>query len=331
MDSRTRLRHTLSFERGCVPPRYESEFSDDVVRAWRNRGCLDHRSPEEFFGLDPREQLGITWRRSGGEKAPIESKADLDSFRHAYDPASADRLPEDFREKTDRWRTRDFAVFGAPWNEGFLQVIGVSDSDSLRRALVALCEQPKLVAGAMEHYADYLEALLEKVLPAVALDYAVFYEPIACNKAPVVSPSCYARFVLPALRRVVSILDRHGVAFRFIWTAGQVRPLIPLWLDAGINGLHLNQGSLAGIAYGDLRAEFGKNLLLWGGVNWQAIVAGPEVLDAFLDNQVRPLLETGGYIPHMDDTVRAYMPFESFAHYRRRLDAVIAEVCGGRG
>ncbi len=76
-----------------------------------------------------------------------------------------------------------------------------------------------------------------------------------------------------------------------------------------------------------MRRRFGPELRLFGGVNWQAALAGPAALDVFLRSEVRPVLEEGGMVPYLDDTVRVYMPYDTFCAYRARLDALVAEVC----
>ncbi len=328
MNSRLQLRQTLSFSKELPPPRYESEFSEDVIHVWKAQGRLGHLSPEEHFRLDRREALPVEWRRKRDEKLVLESESALESFRGAYDAACAERLPEDWGERLSRLRRRDFALSITPWNEGFLQVIGISDWNSFHRAILLLYDQPSLIEAAMAHYAGYLEAMLDCVLAESRLevDYAVFYVPIASNHSPVVSPRTYARLALPAIRRVVKQLDRYGIAFRFVWTTGQVRPLIPLWLDAGINGLVITQAGAIGLSYVGLRREFGSQLRFFGGIDWRALMQGPSAIDEVLDRTARPLLEEGGYIPHLDDTVRGCIPFDSFSYYRQRLDALVAEI-----
>ncbi|MDK1021359.1 MAG: uroporphyrinogen decarboxylase family protein [Candidatus Hydrogenedentes bacterium] len=277
--------------------------------------------------MDPRESLGIRWRRHPRQRQSIvDDEASLDAVLREFDAGDPRKFPANWDVRVRGWQDRHFALFASPWNEGLLQVIGISGGESLRRALVGLCERPHLAKAAMDRYADYVEGLLVRALSKVKLDYAVLYEPIASNHAPVISPAMYECFALPALRRVVECLEGHGVEFRFMWSAGQVNSLIPLWLDAGINGLILNQAGQAGITYGALRREFGPELLFFGGVDWRSVVKGPETTDMFLEREVRPVLEEGGYIPHLDDTVRAYMPFDHFRHYRRRLDALVDEV-----
>lgn len=328
MDSRSRLLATLSFAHDLPPPRYESEFSEEVIEAWRRRGDLADCTPEKYFRLDRREDLPIEWRRPRYERRVVDSAAEFRRFRRAFDPRRGGKLPRGWRRRVEGWRERDHALWAAPWNEGLLQVVGVSDWGSFARSMLLFRDDPALVEAAMDHYAGYLEALLDRILPAVRPDYALFYEPIASHHAPVISPEDYARFALPALRRVVACLERHGVRYRFVWTSGRVVPLVPLWIEAGVNGLAIRQAAAAGISYLELRSEFDARLRFFGGVDSRAVAAGPEALKRVLARAVRPLLEEGGYVPHLDDTVRAEIPFEGYRCYREKLDALVAEVFG---
>lgn len=326
MDSRTRLRETLRFSTKVAPPRYESEFSDEVISAWRQQGVLDEKSPEACLRLDTWDTAPVEWRRNNDEKKIVHNETELEEFVQAYDLQRKDRLPQDWPARVATWRGRDSALAIDPWNEGFFQVIGIRDGATLAQALTLLCERPDLAEAQMHHYADYLVALLDRILADTDVDLAVFYEPIASNHGPVISPETYRRFVTPGLRRVVACLDRHGVAFRFIWSAGRVAPLIPEWLDAGVNGLMLHRSAECGMPYAQLRREYDRSLRFFGGVSWHAVMEGPPALDAELERNVRPVLEQGGYVPHLDDTVRGYMSFDRYRCYRERLDALVGKV-----
>jgi hypothetical protein len=321
MNPRTRLQQTLSGD-PCAPPRYESEFSDEVIQKWRAEGHLDTRSPEEFFGLDCRECIDIVWRAIPDEKGPLEKEAYLETLRAAYNPEDPARFPADWQARCEAWRDRDCGLFAEPWEEGLFQVFGIADGDSLKTALCALRERPALAEAAMDHYAFYLERMIERLLQDVQPDFVMLYEPIASNHAPVISPAEYARFAGPALRRICARLETLGVRHRIVWTAGAVTPLIPVWLDAGVNGLYVNQAGQAKVSYPALRREYGLELCLLGGIDWRAVVEGPSPTDHVLESVVQPLLEKGGYIPYLDDTIRDYMPFEHFLYYRQCLDAL---------
>ena len=328
MDSRARLRAMFSYTEGVAPPRYESEFSDEAVQAWRQQGVLDERIPERCLGLDYREDLGIDWRRVGADKAALRSTDALEELRGAYKPDPNKRHPEGWQDRISKWRDRDYALHITPWHEGFFQVIGISNGISLTQVFSALCECPEFAEAAMDHYAGYLEAMLGTILDEVDVDYAVFREPIASNHGAVISPEMYERFAMPALRRVVACLESHGITSRVMWTAGAVQNLVPLWLDAGVNGLFVNQSGQAGVSYRELRKRFGPELRLFGGIDWRVAMDGPLALDPYLEREIRPVLEQGGYVPYLDDTVRGYMSFDTFRRYRDRVDALIDTVYG---
>ena len=326
MSIREQFLELLRFSGRVPPPRYESEFSDEVIQAWRSQGVLDERTPEAFFGLDAHESLPVEFGRRSKEKLVVQSEADLPAFRRRYDPSRSDIFPADWNTRLEAWHRRDFPLAFDPWNDGFFQIIGIRDGATLGLALSLLCEKPALAEAQMEHYTGYLETLIDRVVADVVPDYALFYEPIASNHGAVISPEMYRRFVWQPLRSIVDRLERHGVAFRFMWTAGRVTPLIPLWMDAGINGIALNRGAECGIGYARLRTEFGSSLRLLGGIDWRSVMEGPHSIDAILERDVRPLLEQGGYIPHLDDTIRSYMPFDHFRYYRERLDHMLQQM-----
>lgn len=326
MDSRTRLHQTLSGA-ACTPPRYESEFSDAVLEKWRAEGHLDARTPEEHFGLDRRDCIDIAWRAIPDEKGPLDKETDLEALRAAYDPGDPARFPKNWQTQCETWRKRDHALFAEPWEEGLFQILGIADGDTLKTALCALRERPDLAEAAMDYYAFYLEALIERLLRDVQPDFVMLYEPIASNHGPVISAAEYTRFAGPALRRVCDCLERHGIHHRIVWTAGAVTPLIPAWLDAGVNGIYVNQAGQAGVSYPALRREYAQKLRLLGGIDWRAVVQGPLQTDKILESVVKPLLEDGGYIPYLDDTIRDYMPFEHFLYYRQRLNHLTNTLC----
>ncbi len=321
MNSRERLHATFHFHRSCPPPRYEAEFHDDVRKAWKRQ--LGRRSIEDAFQLDREEEVPIQWAPPSDYKSIPDTDTELATFRSLYDSLRPALLPRDWKHRLHDWRHRDYALTASPWDEGLFQILGVRDWPTLQRALALLCENPGRVDTVMDHYTVYLESLIDFVLGQVQADLAWFYEPIASNHAPVISPDWYARFSISSLRRITDRLDHHGIRFRILWTTGRIHDLIPLWLDAGINGLLITQTADSHVSYLDLRRRFGPELLLIGGINTQAILQGPAAIDSVLRDSVQPLLAQGGYIPHLDDRVRPPMPFENYQYYRTRLNALL--------
>jgi len=265
VNSRQQFKDTLTSLNLSVPPRLESDFAPDVLASWKNQGLLNGHSIEDFFQIEHRENVPVNWSRLGDKRHVTESQAGLENFRRVYDPASPARLPENWGGLLRHWRGRDFPLRVSPWDEGLLQIIGITEWTSFYQAIMLIFENPRQVEAMMEHYADYLETFLDRILAEVEIDYAVFYEVIASNTSLVISPQMYARFALPALRRVVACLERHGVAIRLVWTTGKVEPLIPLWLEAGINGLLVTQTAASGSITWSCGASSAGNCASWAG------------------------------------------------------------------
>ncbi len=306
------------------PPMLEAQIAVETVDAWRTQGLPPDVSPHEYFRLDERQRVPLTTSRV---QRGMEVVTDLRSARRAAEWYSKKRqlYPPDWRRARKSIRASQNLVYGDPYARGFFQEMGVSDWPSLQAVLLALSDEPGAAELLMSTYADFLVELIEREYPGLEIDCLVYNEPIAYPKAPVLSPSMYRRFVLPCLHRVVKAGRRVGIGEHVIWTAGGVRPLIPLWLEAGINGLWIGHAAAAGIDYAQLRREFGPGISLWGGIDSRALSGGREAIDGEIA-RISPLLCTGRYIAMLGDTVRPETPFDAYAYYRRRIENVCSRI-----
>jgi uroporphyrinogen decarboxylase len=163
------------------------------------------------------------------------------------------------------------------------------------------------------------------VLAKVSVDYAALYEPIASNAGPVVSPAMFERYAIPGYRRVIDLLVRHGVPLRILCTAGgDLRPLLPSLLDAGINGLWISSITSAGMEYRALRREYGPEVALIGGIDSTALLRGGAAVRQAVEETVPALLDEGRYLPCLDDRPRDDTPFAMYANYRELLAEIAA-------
>jgi uroporphyrinogen decarboxylase len=95
------------------------------------------------------------------------------------------------------------------------------------------------------------------------------------------------------------------------------------WLEEGVNIMFpLEVG--AGADPRAWRKEFGKALRLRGGIAKEPLVRGKAAIDTELD-RVRPLLEQGGYIPHLDHLVPPDIPYSNYCYYLERKRKLIGK------
>jgi uroporphyrinogen decarboxylase len=203
---------------------------------------------------------------------------------------------------------------------GLLQMLGVGDWHTLVAACEALVRRPREVEALMERTFDFHCECLDRVLSRVSVDYASLYEPIASNAGPVVSPEMFRRFSLPGYRKVIELLRRHGVPLRILCTTGgDLSSLLPMLLDAGINCLWISNIVSVNMEYSKLRQEYGPEVALIGGIDAESLSRDETAVRRTVMETVPPLLESGRYLPCLDDRPRANTSFSLYSCYRALL------------
>jgi uroporphyrinogen decarboxylase len=94
---------------------------------------------------------------------------------------------------------------------------------------------------------------------------------------------------------------------------GNVMSLIPVWLEAGINVLWPLECQ-SGMDVLKVRKAFGRDLVLFGGIDKRTLVPGGEAMRREVD-RVMPLVEDGGYIPELDHGVPPDVPWANFCEF----------------
>lgn len=320
-ESRRRFREYMAGKPVDRPPRFESQIPEETIDAWRKQGLPQDVSPHEYFGLDERDRVPVRTSRIDLGVKPV---TDMRSARRAakrYSSDILDQYPPAWPAARKDLQSADKVIYADVYPRGFLQEMGVKDSVTLTATFMGLCDEPKAAELVMGKYTEFLVEVIRKRYRGLDIEYFFYSEPIASQKAPVMSPRMYRRFALTCLTRLVHEGRQLGVREHVLWTAGGVRPLIPLWIEAGINGLWIGHAAAAGIDYADLRREYGADISLWGGLDNRMLYHGADAVAKEVD-RISPLLSSGRYIPMVDDTIRPQIEFATYAHYRRRLNDV---------
>jgi hypothetical protein len=301
-------------------PYFDLEPDDDTLKRWRRQGFPRWRSFTAYFQLEPHHDVGPMLRSYPFYRKAPDILTDPTAFDGHYDPDQRSRYPRDLLQKCKRLRRKGRVLYVNASGGGLLQMLGVGDWASFEAVCEALIRTPRQVAALVEKITDFYCICLERVLSKVSVDYASFYEPIAANRAPVISPAMFERYALPGYRKVLGLLDRHDVPLRILCTTGgNLGPLLPPLIDAGINGLWISNIRSAGMAYKRLREQFGPDIALIGGIDATALAKGPAAVKTAVDTTVPELLQSGRYLPCLDDRPRSNIPFANYQLFRRLL------------
>ncbi len=127
-------------------------------------------------------------------------------------------------------------------------------------------------------------------------------------------------------KKVMDFARAHGVELAWCDTDGDVRGLLPLFLEAGCNITGPCEVA-AGMTPVDLRRRFGKAQRMIGGLDKREIARGRDAIDAELARNL-PVLREGGFVPAIDHSVSSDISFDTYRYFIDALRKALVE--GGR-
>jgi uroporphyrinogen decarboxylase len=102
-------------------------------------------------------------------------------------------------------------------------------------------------------------------------------------------------------------------------TGGDLSSLLPMLIDAGINGLWISNIMSAEMEYSKLRQAYGPDVALIGGIDATALSRDKTAVRRAVMGTVPPLIESGHYLPCLDDRPRDDTSFSLYSFYRELL------------
>ena len=245
---------------------------------------------------------------------PVKDRADFQEIKRRYDPHLQGRYPSLWKTlRLPAWKQRQHVLIlgvncstlGFYWRaREWMGTEGVS---------YAWYDQPELMHEMMEFIADFTIEVAKPVLAEITPDYIFINEDMAMKNGPLLSPRTYRTFIFPHMRRLVDFFKHSGVPYVMVDTDGNSEPLIPLLMEAGVDGLWpLERASdMDPLA---IRQKYGRDLRLWGAVDKRELTKDQAAIDAHL-RSLAPLIEDGGFIPTVDHLVPPDVSLGNFCYY----------------
>ncbi|MCL2741146.1 MAG: hypothetical protein FWE70_03430 [Oscillospiraceae bacterium] len=247
---------------------------------------------------------------------PVKAAEDFRALLPRLQLNEAERFPADWPAKCAAWAGRDVPLgMGGDRYGGFYGPL--RNYMGMEGLAFAYHDDPALVGEMVENRVELMLAVIERALRETTIDWFIFWEDMCYNHASLISPALFRKHMSPAYKKVTDFLRSKGVDVIFVDSDGHVDELIPLWLDAGVNGVYpmeVQSGSDV-VRY---RSEYGKELLMIGGIDKKALLGDrKDVLGEIL--RVAPVVERGGYIPGIDHSVPPDVTFEMLTYYMKEM------------
>jgi len=300
-------------------PRFEPEIIEETDRyvVARNADGIVTRAFEDGTARGTRASMDQYLR------FPVENPEDFREIKKRLTPAGA-RYPACWQEiLLPAWKQRSHVlVLGRNCaTKGFYW--RAREWMGTENVSLAWYDQPALMHEMMEYIADFTIEVSRPILERTDVDYMFINEDMAMKSGPLLSPDTYRRFIFPLMKRLVSFLKGHGARYVVVDSDGNPEPLIPLLMDAGVDGLWPLERASQDTDPMMLRAKYGRSLRLWGAVDKRELAKSPGAIEEHL-RSLAPLVESGGFIPTIDHLVPPDISLESFRYYMRRKKDLLA-------
>ncbi|MDD3931326.1 MAG: hypothetical protein GXY22_07855 [Clostridiaceae bacterium] len=177
----------------------------------------------------------------------------------------------------------------------------------------ACFDYPEMVEDMVETACQMVEHALDQLLPHWTFDYASGWEDICFNKGPIVTIDFFKQVVVPRYKRINQKLKDHGIEIWYTDCDGDVRPLLPYFLESGINCLFPYEVNSC-THPADLFNQCGRELRIMGGFDKMQLGAGREAIHAYMET-LKPLVERGGYIPFCDHRCPPNVDDQDYLYY----------------
>jgi uroporphyrinogen decarboxylase len=219
------------------------------------------------------------------------------------------------REQAEQYRAAGYAVVLKDAFAGIFEfaqrVVGMEN-------LLMMMSLDRQAAGLLfdkllELKLDYWQTALTELGDLV--DVVTYADDYGTQVSQLISPRMFRKQLKPRVAQVLTLqaqLAPH--ARRLIHSDGNIRPLIPDFIEMGVQILNPVQGTAVNMNPHELKQEYGQDLVFWGGgVDTQGILPNgtPQAVKDDVRRNIEALAPGGGYVFNTVHNIQADVPPEN--------------------
>ena len=219
------------------------------------------------------------------------------------------------REQAERYRAGGYAVV---LKDAFAGIFEFAQRIIGMDKLLMLMALDEVRAGLLfdkmlELKLDYWRTALGEVGDLV--DVVTYADDYGTQKSQLISPAMFRRQLKPLVRQIFALQKELAPqAKRFFHSDGNVRPLIPDFIEIGVEILNPLQTTAKGMDPVAIKQEYGQDLIFWGaGVDTQGILprGTPQQVKDDVRRNIEILAPGGGYVFNTVHNIQADVPPEN--------------------
>lgn len=288
-----------------IPP-----FEESIVEE-----TVNHRTVRDTYGRLMR------YSKQGASlpqelDCPVKTMRDYEGLIERLKPCLEARYPDDWESRAAAMRDQDDVVI-CTHMDGFFayprELMGVT------HLLTAFYTDPDLLHRMINDRVEFYMQVYERAIRDVRPDFAFIWEDMSYMNGPLISPAMFREFMLPAYKKLTVWLRELGVTNIVVDSDGDVRMLIPLWIEGGVTGC-LPFEAKTPMDMLAVAREF-PTLQIMGGINKHCLEDGceKEKIEADLQRVLPEMIHRGGYCVSLDHWVQPQIPLTNYAYYVERV------------
>ncbi len=219
------------------------------------------------------------------------------------------------REQAERQRAAGYAVV---LKDGFAGIFEFAQRMvGMENLLVMMALRPEAAEALFDQLLALKLAYWQRALSELGdlVDVVTYADDYGSQVSQIISPRMFRRLLKPRVQQVLQLQQKLAPhAYRFFHSDGNVRPLIPDFIEIGVQILNPIHIRAAGMEPAALKRDFGRDLVFWGGgVDTQGVLPSgtPQQVKDDVRRNVAALAPGGGYVFNTIHNIQADVPAEN--------------------
>ncbi len=274
-------------------------LGDDFRRVHARYAGPEARSPDRGLvpGATGRSHFGVE-RHGFGCGMPMTHPLATATLAQIHDypwPDPAWMDVSHVRAEALEWGRR-YAILGGDWSPFWHDATDLLGMEGL---MLKMSDSPDVVDAVLGHVVDFYFEVSRRIFESAtdALDVFFIGNDFGSRHGPLLSPRQFERFLLPHLRRLIRLGHDYRLEVQ-LHCCGGFEPLIPLMIEAGLDGLHAVQPSCRGMDLQTLKERYGRRVLFNGAIDSQHVLieGTPDSVRQAVRQVIAIMAPGGGYV-----------------------------------
>jgi uroporphyrinogen decarboxylase len=177
-----------------------------------------------------------------------------------------------------------------------------------------LRSNPEIAKCIFEHIVGYFLDYNQRVFEAAdgLIDVFMMGDDFGTQAGPMMPPDLWRKFFEEGFNKFIELAHKHGVKVMH-HSCGSIRPLIPLFIDGGLDILQSIQPRAAGMELGALKRDFGSRISFHGSVDIQHTLPRglPRDVEAEVADRMSKGMPGGGFVICTAHNIQVDVPIQN--------------------